>query len=287
MNHFDLPSFAATWWPLFMETVPGSGERLTVGVVVRGASGQATVRQAIDPAHLRSMFGSDGTGMQFIVGSTVLKVHEQLQQMVPVEQLQLPFGGMELGQPHDAVARDLEEMVGLALRMSSGFAQSAFGLRLDSGSVSKEVAAAFEEWAESVRLQVLAAEATERFGAAFNVPVELSGRKKARFGFVHGEYVAQFGVLRPGRSVSADLRALKVKLFDLEVVRRERALQFTHADLVVGFQPPGENFPSRQRQTAQDSLEHLRYEARVRNVGLALCAVSQEAARHVVERSAA
>jgi hypothetical protein len=90
-----------------LETVPGSGEALTVAVIVRASSGQATVRQAIQPAMLASLFGSAGKGMLLIVGQTVLEIRRQLDEAVPVSQLELPFGGMALGHERDCVARDL------------------------------------------------------------------------------------------------------------------------------------------------------------------------------------
>ncbi len=287
MAPFELPTFEATWWPVQMETVPGSGERLTIAVVVRARNGQATVRQAIDPPLLTKMFGDEGKGMQFVVGTTVIKLQQQLNQMIPVEELRQPFGGIELGAAHDGLARDLQEFAGMALRMSSGFAMSSFGARTEEDDLQRDVKQAFDEWSEKIRLQVLSAQAAEEWSAAFNMSVPLSPRKKARFGFAHGSYVAQFGLLRPGRSVSADLRALKVKLFDLEAVRRERAIQFSRADLVIGYQDPADTVPARQRDTLLGSLEHVDYEARARGVRLVRYVTAQEAAMHVLQEAIA
>ena len=66
MTPTELPTFEATWWPLMLETVPGSGEHLAVAVVVRAASGQSQVRQLISPAALNSMFGDAGKGMPLL-----------------------------------------------------------------------------------------------------------------------------------------------------------------------------------------------------------------------------
>lgn len=288
MNRIDLPDFEATWWPVQLETVPGSGERLTVALVVRARNGQATVRQVLEPPTLMGMFGTEGKGMQFVVGTTVLKLREQLDNLVAVQELQFPFGGIALGSERDCIARDVNEIFGIATRMSSGFALSAFGAHDDEDApADAEVKKAFDEWSDKIRMDVVIAQAKDQWSHAFNVPLTLNGRKKARFGFVGGGYVAQFGVLRAGKNISQDLRALKLKLFDLEVVRRELPMQFSHAELVIGFQEPGPTTPTRQRDTLLASWEHLAHEAQERKVGALRYVTPHEAANHVLAMAAA
>lgn len=286
MSNHESPGFEASWWPIQMETVPGSGERLTIAIVVRSREGQASVRQAIDPATLAQMFGSDGKGMQFIVGNTVLSLRKQLDNLTAVEQLEFPFGDLFLGLRRDCITRDTNETFALALRMSSGFAQSAFGMSEEKADTNKEVQQAFEEWSDKIRTQVMVAQTIDTWNSAFNVPLILKGRKKARFGFVRGGYIAHFGVLRAGRTAAADLRALKLKLFDLEVVRRDMSLQFTSAELVVGYSDPGDTFPHRQRETFLASWEHLAHEAVERKVGVVRYLTAHEAADHLLSIAA-
>jgi hypothetical protein len=282
----ESPDFEANWWPIQLETVPGSGERLTIAIVVRSREGQASVRQAIDPATLAQMFGTDGKGMQFIVGNTVLSLRKQLDNMVAVEQLDFPFGDIFLGPKRDCITRDTNEAFALALRMSSGFALSAFGMSEERANPNKEVQQAFEEWSDKIRTEVMVAQSMDTWNSAFNVSLMLKGTKKARFGFVRGGYIAHFGVLRAGRTAAADLRALKLKLFDLEVVRRDMPMQFTSAELVVGYSDPGDTFPHRQRDTFLASWEHLMHEARERKVGLMRCASAHDAADHLLKIAA-
>lgn len=283
MTPFDLPTFEATWWPVQMETVPGSGELITIAVVVRSLDGQATVRQAIEPPTIASMFGDAGKGTVLIVGTTVLELHKQLNNLVPVELLEMPFGGIQLGKPRDCVARDVNEVFGIAMRLGSGFSASLFGTAVDELKPDQEARRAFEEWADRIKMELLVREEIESLRGAFNVAIPLTARKKARFGFVHGGYVAHFGVLRPGRSVSADLRALKLKLFDLEVVRRELGLQVQRCELIVGYQNPGDAYPSRQRETHAGSWEHLMHEARARNVTALHYTSAHHAAEHLLK----
>lgn len=280
MTPSELPTFEAHWWPVQLETVPGSGERLTIAVIVKARDGQTTVRQTIQPPTLAAMFGTAGRGMNLIVGDTVLKIDEQLRNMVPIELLELPFGGMHLGPERDVVARDVNEAFDVAMRMGSGFAISNFGARVREAG-DKEARKAFDEWAEKVRLQVMATEWQDRMTNAFNLPITLSTRKKLRVGFLQDGYMAQFGVLRPGKAIAADVRALKLKLFDVDSLRRDQLLHFRRAELLVGYQDAGDAFTRRQRESLNESWAYVEYEAKQRDVITVRCRDAETAARHL------
>lgn len=257
--------FEAQWWPVMLETVHGSGERLCVAVIVRSKGGQATVRQAIPPSTVASLFGpATGKGMMFMVGQTIIDLKRQLDEFVPVEALEPAFGGFQLGAMKDCIARDANEVFDIAMRLSTAFSLSTFGV--EAPTADREAQRAFDEWAEKVKDQVLAMGTREALAQAFNVAVPLAGKKRLRVGFVLGGYVAQFGVLRIGRSMSADQRALKLKLFDLEALRRERALAFQDAELIVGVQTPGDSYPSRQREALAETWDFIMREASARGV---------------------
>ena len=212
MLPIELPTFEALWWPVMIETVPGSGERLTVAHVVRAASGQSQVRQAVPPSTVTTLFGNAGKGMGLVISNTVLSLQKQLDMGIPIAELQPFFGGVALGAPQDCVAHDLNEVFEVAARLGGAFSASQFG---KAERPSAETQRAFDELAERVRDQLLATVENQRFAAAFNVPVSFIERKRTRVGFLFGDYAANFGVLRPGRKPSTVARALKVKMFDL------------------------------------------------------------------------
>lgn len=280
MTPTDLPTFEAQWWPVQLETVPGSGECLTIAIIVQARTGQTAVRQAILPHTLISMFGTAGKGMILIVGDTVLHIDRQLRDMVPLEMLELPFGGLRVGPRRDVLARDINEVFDIAMRLGSGFALSNFGVRVAEAG-DKEARKAFDEWAEKVRLQVMATEWQDRMRNAFNLHITLSTRKKLRVGFLQDGYVAQFGVLRPGKSIAADVRALKVKLFDIDSLRRDQVLHLRQAELLIGYQTAGDAFTRRQRESLNESWAYVEYEARQRDVVTVRCQNAEMAARHL------
>lgn len=286
MHPCELPTFEATWWPLRMETIPGSGEAITVAVMARAASGQSQIRQSIQPAVLLSLFGQvAGKGLQAMVGTTVLSIQAQLDRGVRAEAVDPPFGGFDFGHSRDCAAHDLSEVFDIAVRLSAAFGFSPFGRRQTVADSSRE---AFEDWASRVRTELLVHE--ERMAVAsdeFNVPVRLA-RKRVQFGFLHHGYAANFAVLRPGKT-SGDSRSLKVKLFDLEALRREQVLPISRAEVLVGC--PAEAalspFSAREVEGFHRSVEFLEGEADARGVKLVRCATHAEAAEHIRVRIAA
>lgn len=286
MQPFDLPTFAASWWPVFMETVPGSGERITVAVLVREAeSGRATVRAAFAPALYATLFGqAAGKGMLAMATTTIVDLQRQLDAGVPVEQLDPPFGGFQLGAEHDGVARDAAEIFDVGLRMSSGLGVSNFGATATRVSASS---LAFDDWADSVRLELLTYMAALKFNPQeFRARIKIA-RKTLQFGFIRGSFVANFGLLRPG-SAAADCRALKSKIFDLEALRRDQLFPVTRADVLLGC-PDAKALAvhtHREVETFLASWDFLDAEARARNVSLVRCDSPLEAAKHIAVHAA-
>lgn len=282
MVPIELPDFHAQWWPLRMETIPGGGEFVTVAVLVRAASGQSSVRQAIPPDVLAALFGQDaGKGMQAMVADTILALQRQLDQGVPTEQVAPPFGGFELGAPRDCVARDITEVFDVGVRLSAAFGLSNFGRRVN---VSADTQRAFDDWAERVKIALLQhapADAVPEVLKDFNVRLKV-GRKFVRFGLLRNAYAANFGVLRPGHT-SGDMRSLKVKVFDLQGLKREQILPVDKAEVLMGCPTNAmlEPYSKREIESFHQSVEYIDTEARARGVRLVRLESASRAAEHV------
>lgn len=285
MIPIELPDFQATWWPVRMETIPGSGEAITVAVMVRAQSGQTQVRQSVAPAVLSGLFGAAGKGVASMVGATVIDLQKQLDQGILVEDLSMPFGGFQIHTPRDGVARDINEVFDMAVKLSAVFGQSNFGTREEVEGATKR---AFDDWAEQIRTDLLSmqtAQITQMLQPEeFNVRIKLSN-KAVRIGFLRQHYAANFGVMRPGHT-SGDTRSLKVKVFDLEAVRRDQIHPLDNTEVLVGC-PPVETIgylPRRERESFMNSLEFLETEARARSVTFKRFSSPHEAAQHLARQ---
>lgn len=279
MRPAELPRFEATWWPVMLETVPGSGEKLTVAIVARAQSGQSQVRQLIPPPLLNAMFGTAGSGVKVVVVQTCLSLRRQLDNGTDVAHLLMPFGGASLGAPRDCLVNDFNEVFEVAARLGGAFGASVFG---GIEKPSDETRRAFDEWAENVRRQLLSFVSPIDLSDAFNVSVQLVGRR-SRFGFLRNDYAANFGVLRPGRSTSSDVRALKVKIFDLEALRHASPLVQRRTEVLIGSPEIvlGGAFSRRELEVQRESWEFINFEARQRGVEAKRYDMAREAAVHL------
>ena len=122
--------------------------------------------------------------------------------------------------------------------------------------------------------------------ANFQVPVKLAG-KKLRFSVLRDGYAANLGVLRPGHT-SGDSRSLKVKVFDLEALRREAYMQVNRIEVLIGCPPHAalSVFTRREVDGYHASLEFIEAEARARSVPLVRCESEAHAANHIYRQIA-
>lgn len=283
MIPIDLPDFHAQWSPLRMETIPGSGECMTVAILVHAASGQSAIRQAVQPRVLAELFGmSAGKGVGAMVAETVHAIQRQLDAGIPPAKVEPPFGGFELGAFKDCVARDINDVFDVGVRLSAAFGESNFGRNAEASEASQQ---AFDDWADRVKLALLKFEVIRQDSEAalkdFNVRLRI-GRKHVRFGLLHNNYAANFGVLRPGH-ISGDMRSLKVKVFDLQGLKREQLLALQHTDVLVGCPAPGmlEPYSKREVESFHQSMEYIEVESRARGIRLVRCDTAERAANHV------
>ena len=285
MLAIELPTFEALWWPVMLETVTGSGEQITIAHVVRAASGQSQARQAVPPTTLNAMFGQAGKGMGIVVAKTVIGLQRQLDQGVSVESLVPIFGSVVLGAARDCVAHDMNEVFEVAARLSGAFNTSQFGA---AEKPSAETQRAFDEWAERVREQLSATVEDQRLAAAFNIPVTFVDGKPTRIGFLLDGYAANFGVLRPGRTTATDSRALKVKIFDLEVLKRKHGFTLQRAELIVGCPDWSGNtvFTRKEADVLKMSWEFISHEANQRQIRAIRCLGVADAVGHLRARVA-
>ena len=278
----ELPTLEATWWPILLETVPGSREKLTTGLVMRAASGQSQVRQAISPAAIHAIFGTSAKGVGALVGKTVLALQAQLDNGAKVEDLSLPFGGFEFGSSRDCLAQDVNEVFEIAGRLSGVFSTSQFAI---AEKPSKESLDSFAEWADKVRDQVAALHEDQRLANAFKVQATVVDKRRATVGFHVDDYAASFGVLRPGRTAASDTRALKVKMFDLEVFRRARLFGVKRLEVIVGC-PDWQSNDTIYRRSELDALQmswnFIQQEAKHRKIHPIRYVHASDAARHLV-----
>lgn len=110
------------WRTVWLETVPGSEERINVGLVLSGHDSPPLYYPILSQERALSMFGATGAGMQTLLDATQESIVRQLGEDVSPDSLELPFGNLGLSGAREISAASSKEAVWFATRMSSAFA---------------------------------------------------------------------------------------------------------------------------------------------------------------------
>lgn len=274
---FDLPRYKARWWPLYLEPIPGSGEQLTIAVAAVGDDGDSQIRQVLPRSALAMLFGPHSTGIFAVVTQTLTDVQSQLENGVRVPDIAMPFDGLDFGAEREAWADNINAVFDQAVRLTSSLGATAFG---ETRSLDSEVERVFAEWATKVRENVVAKRTA--WNDRFEHNIRVGGRRPTRINFIHDDYAANFGVIRPKKP--ADIRALKIKLFDLERLRRHQPLIVKRVEVLVGI--PKQNTPGltgRDYSLLKDSFDFIYHEGIARDVPVHRFESAREVAKHLLK----
>lgn len=210
-NHY------ASWTPIYLEPMVGSGERLCIGVVV---ADQESVWVCAVPSleRLTCVYGQEASAFLLASQLAIESVQKRVQKngLQSLLEWRSPVEGLVLGSPQVGAGENLKDVARTALMQCASLA----------ARVSEE-----EETVESStradssmgRLESLVKnsvtdkrpELAKYFAATFHVS---QNARATRIGFSGTKLVANFGLLLPGR-LSPLVTSAKARLWDLEQLK--------------------------------------------------------------------
>lgn len=208
------------WVPLYLEPLPGSGERLCIGVI---AADGAAVRSMSVP-QLERLQCAYGIAAQSIAWSAKLAM---LEASAVAEQRGLNglgealngIEGLSIGDRRIGGGRDLDDVAMLALRQSSMLiTHEASEQPLVSASVGPERASPLLKAVQRVVVTVRP-ELRDSFGLHFSFS---SAARPTAYGFVGHRLVANFASLGGGSAdvLGSQIDRAKARLWDLEQLQK-------------------------------------------------------------------
>lgn len=136
----EFPPFEAEWVPIYVELIPCSGERLTIGVAAWG-KGEFKHALAITGTHADILLGEAATLIHenFYRTCEVLEGNISTSCPTPLKGTCL---GLFVGYPRKALGDSLEDVINQALSLSSSFLKSppAVQLATESNGLTSEPA---------------------------------------------------------------------------------------------------------------------------------------------------
>jgi hypothetical protein len=223
LSSLDFPSSRGSirgrWYPVYIEPIAGSGERLTVGAVAM-SDADCYVLDAPGLDRFFCLYDEAGDGVVLAAKVTLDALRSHLERNGPLglKSFEPPFVSIELGEERAGTGNTLSEIALLGLRASSSLITAKKRLPAliqiaEPTPYSERVEGSETRIVRLVRESVT--KARPGLIEAFNRPFRaVPGGRTTRIGFVGQNLVANFGMLRP-RRLSESVKDIKTGLWDL------------------------------------------------------------------------
>ena len=275
----ELPGYGFSWRSLQIEPVPLSGERITLGAIVKGDDQELIAAKLITTSQLKKIYGREFSARIADALSLCIDHAEQYYSANPLSnKWSPPLDRFYVGELRSSVAESIEEGLSRAARQSSSFAASHEAD--NTGSNKASVMSAPKTWQSEI-IKVVANERKD-FLNYFDksVPVRDSGVPLS-FSFLSSNYAAQFDAITESTQIQRVLVRAQSKLWQLDRLRDESAL-FHPKSCELLLQIPD----SDETSEVSEFVEELDYEASKRDLGLYPATSPVDAAKHLIEKAA-
>jgi hypothetical protein len=207
------------WCPLYLEPLPGSGERVCIGVV--GVDN--TTFQALPVPNLgglNSVYSKGSMSFEWAAKLAMLEVREIVSR-AGIDRLNLAMSGFEgfyAGEKRVGAGRDLQDLLSLALQQSS-----ALAARLSADSEGFEVAEVNRAGPIAGAVKRIVVGLRPQLRANFGLQYRFSkSTRPTVFGFIGRRIIANFTSLGgdSAQVLAAQVDRAKARLWDLEQLQK-------------------------------------------------------------------
>lgn len=278
-----LPTYPFSWRSVQLEPIPGSGERITVGTIVKGDDNALLAARLIPSAKMRAMYGVEfGRRITDALKLCIDKAEEYYASKPITSAWRPALEGFYLGDLNSSVSRDLEDALMIAAMHSSSFSVS-IDLEKLAGVSDKAEQSGPGQWRKSIfeAVTVSRSDLSECFDRA--IAIRGSG-VPIKFGFVSDRYAAQFEAISDSKNAQSTLVRAQSKLWQLDMLRDQRTLFGSkHCELLM---KTPELKATDDASAILEVTDELKYEASRRDISLFVAESANSAATHLIDNAA-
>lgn len=279
----SLPNYPFSWRSLQLEPLPGSGERITVGTVVKGDDNAMLAARLIPAAKMRGMYGIEfGNRISDALKLCLDKAEDYYSTRSLASNWRPALEGFYLGELHASVAEGLDDALMMAAMHSSSFSVAIDLEKLASNSEKQEQSGP-GQWRKNIFDAVVVSRSD--LAGCFDQAIAIRGSGvPIKFGFVSEQYAAQFEAISDSKNVQSALVRAQSKLWQLDMLRDQKSL-FGSKNCELLMRTP-------RLDSAQDSsaimevTDELKYEASRREINLFVADSANAAASHLISNAA-
>jgi len=278
-----LPDFGFSWRSLQVEPVRHSGERITLGAVVKADEGAVFVSKFLNWGKLKTLYGeSYGRELEQALSICVSNAKKHFEKSPIFSNWEPPIEGFLLGETKHSLANDMSEAILVAGRLCSSI---SFASQIAQPSATASKASSVQQvWSNGVLTEVgeICPWVTECFDA--RVDLKTAGMQ-IRVGLLTQDYAAQFEAVSSSSSIPTALLRAQAKLWQLDLLREGDFLFKPRlCELILGI--PREN-NAKTNNKIREFVEEIEYESEKRGLGTYATSSATDAARRVIEKAAA
>ena len=276
----SLPEYSYSWRSIQIEPIPNSGERITLGAIVKGDDGSLMVAKLVPATRLKSILGKVfGGRIAEALNICVASAEAYFSKQALTRDWRPPLDGFLVSETRSSVAVDLEDGLLMAARNSCCLAVSLEADREQRSAETKKINP--QTWREEIIEQVILLRKDFEIYFEKTINFSLSG-VPLTFGFVSPRYAAHFDAISPSGRQNALVRA-QSKLWQLDQLRDNGQLFQQDKFELVLYRP---NTEGEDADSLGEFVEELSYEASRRELEIYTSNSPEEAARHVLECAA-
>lgn len=289
MNALDklfpgIPKYKALWWPIYLEPIIGSGERITIAIAIISNDGSSKVIQAIRNELLECLYGAKADHFQSLILWICESLDKNLSCGRKIQEWTPPFQGIFIGECQQAADDDIKGILRQAIRFSASL--SCIALEAERSEDEQEPKKYADRWIRSIQDEVKAIDAA--YLSAFSKKVQLKHADiLTTYGFINEKYASNFGLLIPMR-LSASLNSIKAKILDLEGLKKANlTMKPEKYELIIGI--PSLDNPTLSENITKKIEQNLKFISEVaesEDIHIFAADNAKKAANHLLEQAA-
>lgn len=278
-----LPDYEFAWRSIQVEPIPLSGERITIGAVVKGSDQALIAAKLVPTPKLKKIYGQEfGSRIADALTLCLSSAEGFYQNKSLFSEWASPLEGFYLSKAYSSLASNIEEALLDAAKQCSSFSVS---MELEKAN---ELAGPSISAPESWRKGILEAVKVQRidFVDCFDrkIPIRGAGVPMA-FGFISANYAAQFDAISDSRGIQQGLVRVQSKLWQLDRLRDEATL-FKPESCELLLRAPLNSGDHDEEVLLKEFVEELTYEASRRELDIYTTKSPVDAAKHIIEKAA-
>lgn len=201
--------------PVYLEPIVGSGERITIAAVAIQGN-EYRVEPTIPFSVLECAFGSNAKVFQNQVKTIISSLKGHLKTRRPLETWQPVYAGASLGSISEAIASSQSQALNHVITLCSALGHLSATAEELEDQPNMRTDRALTSWVAKIKQEITVVRRSLPM-AQFNAQVRVVHGDIVRFGFVHNDYIANFGlVTAEGSRLSQRSKEIKAKLWDLQ-----------------------------------------------------------------------